>query len=86
MAAIGRWAAAAETGPLRLYGLIGWWTWAVVHIYYLAGWHRRIGVLSGWFWSFFRQDRPIQAQLEEQLALEIPAEEGAAEHVATTRD
>jgi NADH dehydrogenase len=85
MAAIGRWAAAAETGPVKLYGLMGWWTWAVVHIYYLAGFRRRIGVLSGWFWSFFRQDRPIQVQLEEQLALEIPAEEGAAEHVGTTR-
>lgn len=86
MAAIGRWAAAAETGPLRLYGAMGWWTWAVVHIYYLAGFNRRIGVLSGWFWSFLRQDRPIQVQLEEQLALEIPAEESAAEHVARTRE
>ncbi len=86
MAAIGRWAAAAETGPIKLYGALGWWTWAVVHIYYLAGFRRRIGVMSGWFWSFFRQDRPIQVQLEEQLALEIPAEEGASDHVGTTRE
>lgn len=86
MAAIGRWSAAAETGPLKLYGWMGWWTWAIVHIYYLAGSQRRIHVLLGWLWSFVSQDRAIQVQLEEQLALEIPAEEESAHHMGATRE
>jgi len=85
MAAIGRWSAAAETGPLKLYGLFGWWTWALVHVYYLAGGRRRWAVVTGWFWSYFRSDRPVQVQLEEQLALELPAEEHAPKRMASTR-
>ena len=46
MATIGRRAAVAQLGPLRLRGLLGWITWLVVHLYYLIGFRNRLAVLA----------------------------------------
>jgi NADH dehydrogenase len=60
MATIGRNAAVAAIGPLRLTGFIGWLTWLVVHLYYLIGFRNRLVVLMGWAWNYVRLDRPIR--------------------------
>jgi len=60
MATIGRNAAVAQTGPLRLSGFIGWLTWLVVHIYYLIGFRNRLAVLASWAWNYIRKDRSIR--------------------------
>src|SRR5262249_19772072 len=60
MATIGRNAAVAQTGPLRLSGLIGWLTWLVVHIYYLIGFRNPLAVLNSWDWNYIRKDRSIR--------------------------
>lgn len=60
MATIGRRAAVAQVGPLRLRGVLGWITWLVVHLYYLIGFRNRLAVLASWSWDYLRRDRPIR--------------------------
>jgi NADH dehydrogenase len=60
MATIGRRAAVAQVGPLRLRGFLGWITWLVVHLYYLIGFRNRAIVLASWGWDYLRRDRPIR--------------------------
>lgn len=60
MATIGRRAAVAQVGPVRLRGFLGWITWLVVHLYYLIGFRNRALVLASWSWDYLRRDRPIR--------------------------
>ena len=60
MAVIGRHAAVAELGPLRLRGFPGWLTWLVVHLYFLIGFRNRFAVLLRWGWNYVFYDRPIR--------------------------
>jgi NADH dehydrogenase len=60
MATIGRRAAVAQVGSVRLRGLLGWLTWLVVHLYYLIGFRNRVAVLASWAWDYLRRDRPIR--------------------------
>lgn len=52
LATIGRKAAVADFGLLRLRGALAWWLWGVVHLYYLAGARNRASVLLDWFWAY----------------------------------
>lgn len=52
MATIGRNAAIAELGPLRLKGLPAWLAWVVVHIFFLIGFRNRLIVMIEWAWSY----------------------------------
>ncbi len=60
MATIGRNAAVAALGPLRLTGFLGWVAWLVVHLYFLIGFRNRLVVLLGWAWNYLRLDRPVR--------------------------
>ncbi len=60
MATIGRNAAVAQAGPLRLSGFIGWLAWLVIHIYYLIGFRNRLAVLASWAWNYVKKDRSIR--------------------------
>ncbi len=52
MATIGRRRAVVEKGRLHFGGLIAWWAWLLVHIYYLTGFRNRLMVLIQWGWSY----------------------------------
>jgi NADH dehydrogenase len=60
MATIGRRAAVAQVGAVRLRGFLGWITWLVVHLYYIIGFRNRVAVLASWSWDYLRRDRPIR--------------------------
>lgn len=60
MATIGRNAAVASIGPLRLTGFLGWTAWLFIHLYYLIGFRNRLVVLAEWTWEYLRRDRPIR--------------------------
>ncbi|EKD39890.1 MAG: NADH dehydrogenase, partial [uncultured bacterium] len=57
MATIGKSRAVTEIRGLRLSGMLAWWTWLVVHIYYLSGFRNRILVLIQWAWSYLTYAR-----------------------------
>jgi len=53
LATIGRKAAVADFGFVRLSGAPAWWLWGLVHVYFLAGMRNRISVLLDWAWAYF---------------------------------
>ena len=57
MATIGRAAAVAVIGPLRLTGLLAWLTWLFVHIMFLIGFRNRFLVLFQWAWAYVTWQR-----------------------------
>lgn len=52
LATIGRSAAVADFGRLRLSGAPAWWLWGLVHIYFLTGTRNRLSVAMEWFWAY----------------------------------
>ena len=80
MATIGRRAAVAQVGPVRLRGFLGWITWLVVHLYYLIGFRNRAAVLASWGWDYLRRDRPIRliirSRYDPVVAALVPDEPG----------
>jgi NADH dehydrogenase FAD-containing subunit/uncharacterized membrane protein YphA (DoxX/SURF4 family) len=52
LATIGRKAAAADFGWLRLSGALAWWVWGVAHILFLSGMRNRVVVALEWFWAY----------------------------------
>ena len=56
LATIGRGAAVAEVGRLKLSGLIAWMAWLLIHIFYLIGFRNRFLVLAEWAWVYLRND------------------------------
>ena len=52
LATIGRKAAVADFGRLRLRGAPAWWFWGAVHLLFLVGNRNRIAVAMEWFWAY----------------------------------
>jgi NADH:ubiquinone reductase (H+-translocating) len=52
MATIGRCAAVADFGWLRVSGLAAWLLWGVVHMLFLIGFRNRITILVEWLWAY----------------------------------
>jgi NADH dehydrogenase len=89
MATIGRGRAIVEVGKLRFAGMLAWWTWLLVHIYYLTGFRNRVLVLIQWGWSyltFSRGARLIVAKQWRSYAPPAPpdavADEPPTQHAA----
>lgn len=57
MATIGRSAAIAHIGPLKVSGFIAWILWLGVHLVFLIGFRNKIAVLLQWFYSYVRYKR-----------------------------
>ncbi len=53
MATIGKNKAIVEFGSLKFDGIFAWFTWALVHIYFLTSFRHRVFVLLQWGWSYF---------------------------------
>jgi NADH:quinone reductase (non-electrogenic) len=57
MATIGRAAAVAVVGRIRLSGLVAWLAWLLVHIMFLIGFRNRFLVLFEWAWAYVSWQR-----------------------------
>ena len=53
LATIGRQAAVADFGGIRVRGAAAWWLWGAAHIAFLIGARNRITVLASWLWAYF---------------------------------
>ncbi len=56
-AIVGRNAAVFDFGWLRLKGRMGWFFWAIVHIYLLTGFENRALVAVHWLWMYLTYQR-----------------------------
>jgi len=57
MAVIGRNAAVADLGWLRVSGFPAWLLWIFIHLLYLAQFQNRLLVLAQWMWSYITRNR-----------------------------
>ncbi len=52
LATIGKRAAIADFGRIKVRGALAWWLWGIVHIYFLIGLRNRLGVALSWLWIY----------------------------------
>jgi NADH dehydrogenase/putative oxidoreductase len=52
LATIGRKAAVADFGFIKLWGAPAWWLWGLVHIGFLLGIRNRVATMVNWFWAY----------------------------------
>lgn len=57
LATIGRHSAVAQLPKLALSGIVAWWFWLLLHIYFLIGFRSRLIVLINWAWAYFTYGR-----------------------------
>jgi NADH:ubiquinone reductase (H+-translocating) len=57
LATIGRSAAVADFGRIRLKGRVAWLIWSLAHIYYLIGFRNRVAVFLNWAWAWLTYGR-----------------------------
>ena len=57
MATIGRHAAVAEMGSLRMSGFVAWLAWLFIHIVFLVGFRNRLSVLFNWAYAYVTYGR-----------------------------
>ncbi|MGH8548863.1 MAG: FAD-dependent oxidoreductase [Methylococcales bacterium] len=84
LATIGRKAAVADFGYVRVSGTVAWWLWGLVHVYFLAGMRNRISVMLDWAWAYFTfrsSTRLIgESSLRAPVIQAIPAAELEVHH------
>jgi len=64
LATIGRGAAVAHVGPIKVSGYLAWLLWLFVHIFFLIGFRNRLVVMFQWAWSYFTFDRGARLIIE----------------------
>ncbi|WP_422927119.1 NAD(P)/FAD-dependent oxidoreductase [Singulisphaera sp. PoT] len=57
LATIGRAAAVADLGKVKLSGLLAWLAWLFIHLFFLIGFRNRFVVLFEWAWLYLTYDR-----------------------------
>jgi NADH dehydrogenase len=57
LATIGRSAAVADLGVIKLSGPLAWLAWLFLHVLFLVGFRNRMIVVFQWIWSFVSYDR-----------------------------
>lgn len=60
MATIGRKAAIADFGHVKLSGMVAWWLWGLVHVAFLATARSRAAVSLEWMWAYLTYRRSIR--------------------------
>jgi NADH:ubiquinone reductase (H+-translocating) len=89
MATIGRGAAIAEIGRLKLHGFIAWLAWIFIHIFFLIGFRNRIAVMLEWAWAYLswqRGARLITGPIGADLAADESPLGDDEEHVPPERE
>lgn len=75
MATIGRRKAVAQTGRIKFSGILAWYAWLFVHVYYLVGFKNRVAVLFQWFWSYITFKRGAQLIVTKEWRSFMPNRE-----------
>ncbi|PYS22660.1 MAG: FAD-dependent oxidoreductase [Acidobacteria bacterium] len=57
LATIGRAAAVADFGAVKISGFIAWIAWTFIHIFFLIGFRNRLIVLFEWAWAYVTLQR-----------------------------
>ena len=63
MSTIGRNAAVAQVGPLRIGGFVGWLAWLFVHLLLIVSFRSQVSIVVNWAWNYALNDRPARTIL-----------------------
>ena len=74
MAVIGRAAAVAQIGPLRLGGFLAWVAWLFIHLINLVEFENRVSVLLQWGWNYITRNRSARIITNDQLLMQETTE------------
>ncbi len=66
MATVGRLFAIVQFGKKGFSGAFAWFTWLVVHIFYLIGFQNKILVFVQWAWAYFTFHRGARVIFDEE--------------------
>ncbi|MBX3033237.1 MAG: NAD(P)/FAD-dependent oxidoreductase [Bdellovibrionaceae bacterium] len=69
MATIGRRRAIMEVGKLRVGGILAWYAWLFIHIFYLIGFKSRLFVFLQWAWSYLTFKRGARLIVDKDWRL-----------------
>jgi NADH dehydrogenase len=72
LATIGRAAAVADFGRIRISGLIAWVAWLTVHIFWLIGFRNRLLVFVQWIWAYVTYQRGTRLITGEDSSGRVP--------------
>ena len=78
MAVIGRAAAVAQMGPLRLGGFFAWAAWLFIHLINLVEFENRISVLIQWGWNYITRNRSARIITNDQPRPQIADDDAVA--------
>jgi NADH:ubiquinone reductase (H+-translocating) len=81
-AVIGRNAAIFDFGSWQLKGRLAWLLWALVHVYLLVNFEKRLLVSIQWIWRYSTRQRGARVIDEKAVSAVLP--EAAAENITTT--
>ena len=73
LATIGRKAAVADLGFLKLSGVLAWLAWLGIHIFFLIGFRNRLVVLFDWAVAYFTYQRTARILLDPPPGTNVPA-------------
>lgn len=71
-AVIGRDAAIFDFGKWTLKGRVAWFLWALVHVYLLVNFEKRLLVSVQWIWRYLTQQRGARL-IDENAATSVPS-------------
>jgi NADH:ubiquinone reductase (H+-translocating) len=60
LATVGRGYSIVQLGPLKLDGLLAWFLWLSIHIFYLITFENRLLVMLQWAWSYVAIQRRVR--------------------------
>jgi NADH dehydrogenase len=69
LATIGRHAAIADFGLVKLTGWVAWVLWGIVHIFFLIGFRNRMAVFLNWVWAWVTYGRGARLITGEMTTL-----------------
>lgn len=73
LATIGRMAAVAQFGKIKVSGVLAWWVWLIAHVYFLIGFRNRLVVLLDWAWAYWTYQRHARIVTGADVKIENPA-------------
>jgi NADH:ubiquinone reductase (H+-translocating) len=77
LATIGRQAAVADLGAVKLKGFLAWVFWCAAHVWFLIGFRNRLQVTLDWIWAYLTFERGARLVFEA-VTRGRPQENGVA--------
>jgi len=83
-AIVGRHSAVFDFGRWQLRGTLAWLLWAIVHVYLLVGFEKRVLVTTQWLWRYMTYERGARLITMDAPPLPVPARDAERSRLANS--